>query len=80
MAWVDEGQWGEEGGRRGYRTHPRARPALNPQPRAPLPHPQLYCPAALSDGFQLSESGTYFVPADGPLESYLKWVPVQRGD
>eukprot|EP00955_Chlamydomonas_euryale_P033748 349632-Chlamydomonas_euryale.AAC.6 len=35
---------------------------------------QVYCPAVLQERFMLSESGIYYVPADGPLESYIKCV------
>jgi len=35
---------------------------------------KVYCPAVLQERFMLSESGIYYVPADGPLESYIKYV------
>ena len=34
----------------------------------------MYAPALLEENYRLSESGIYYVPSDGPLPSYLKWV------
>jgi dynein heavy chain len=33
-----------------------------------------YSPEILEDGYRLSEGGTYFVPSDGPLASYVDYV------
>ncbi|GAX77074.1 hypothetical protein CEUSTIGMA_g4520.t1 [Chlamydomonas eustigma] len=35
---------------------------------------KVYCASILDDNFLLSESGRYFVPVDGPLESYVRYV------
>ena len=33
-----------------------------------------YCEAALEGGYPLSASGTYYVPLDGPLTSYVEYI------
>ena len=35
---------------------------------------KVYQPEALKDGFALSDSGTYFIPKEGPHESYLEVI------